>query len=67
MVQLEQHAKLADMSAWEAKQINNGLVYVTPEISDSYVPQMLNLQATGAIDFKRAVILGKKSWPVCSI
>ncbi|MDB4001994.1 hypothetical protein N9449_04735 [Oceanospirillaceae bacterium] len=60
MVQLEQQAKLADMSAWEAKQINNGLVYVTPEISDSYVPQMLNLQATGAIDFKKGCYTGQE-------
>ncbi len=60
MSQLEQQASIADKSAWEAKQINNGLVYVTPQISDSYVPQMLNLQATGSIDFKKGCYTGQE-------
>ena len=57
---LGQRASLADVDAWEALQINHGLMYVTAEISDSYVPQMLNLQATGAIDFKKGCYTGQE-------
>ncbi len=57
---LEQGASLAEVSSWEARQINQGLIYVTPDISDSYVPQMLNLQATGAINFKKGCYTGQE-------
>ena len=57
---LEQKASLAEVHPWEASQINQGLVYITPEISDSYVPQMLNLQETGAIDFKKGCYTGQE-------
>ena len=57
---LEQRASLAGMDKWEALQINQGLMYVTADISDSYVPQMLNLQATGAIDFKKGCYTGQE-------
>ena len=53
---LKHGASLAKISAWDARQINQGLIYVTPDISDSYVPQMLNLQATGAINLKKGVL-----------
>ena len=57
---LEQWASLTEVHAWEARQINQGLVYVTPDISDSYVPQMLNLQATGALNFKKGCYTGQE-------
>jgi len=57
---LEQLASLVDTAQWEARQINQGLVYITPDISDSYVPQMLNLQATGAVDFKKGCYTGQE-------
>jgi folate-binding protein YgfZ len=57
---LEQRASLAEVNAWETLQIDQGLMYVTPDISDSYVPQMLNLQATGAIDFKKGCYTGQE-------
>jgi folate-binding protein YgfZ len=57
---LEKGASLAEVSSWEARQINQGLIYVTPDISDSYVPQMLNLQATGAINFKKGCYTGQE-------
>ncbi|MFT5930413.1 MAG: folate-binding protein YgfZ [Oceanospirillaceae bacterium] len=57
---LEQKANLSEAHAWETRQINQGLVYITPDISDSYVPQMLNLQATGAIDFKKGCYTGQE-------
>jgi len=60
MSTLEQQASLAEVSNWEARQINQGLIYVTPDISDSYVPQMLNLQATGAINFKKGCYTGQE-------
>ena len=60
MALLEQRASLADVDVWEALQINQGLMYVTSDISDSYVPQMLNLQATGAIDFKKGCYTGQE-------
>ena len=51
--------KAADQGHAKA-QFNQGLMYVTPDISDSYVPQMLNLQATGAIDFKKGCYTGQE-------
>ena len=60
MALLEQRASLSEVDAWETRQINQGLVYVTPGISDSYVPQMLNLQATGAVDFKKGCYTGQE-------
>ena len=38
---LEQRASLAEVNAWETLQIDQGLMYVTPDISDSYVPRSL--------------------------
>jgi folate-binding protein YgfZ len=57
---LEQKASLGAVHTWETRQINQALVYITPDISDSYVPQMLNLQATGAIDFKKGCYTGQE-------
>ena len=57
---LEQFAHLAKADLWETRQIHQGLVYITPDISDTYVPQMLNLQATGAIDFKKGCYTGQE-------
>ncbi|MDC9720152.1 MAG: hypothetical protein PSN46_05405 [Gammaproteobacteria bacterium] len=56
----EEQAIVSNLQTWEALQINQGRVYVTPEISDSYVPQMLNLQATGAINFKKGCYTGQE-------
>jgi len=53
-------AKVGSAQNFEAVQINLGLAYVTPEISDSYVPQMLNLQATGAINFNKGCYTGQE-------
>ncbi|HIG36860.1 MAG TPA: folate-binding protein YgfZ, partial [Oceanospirillaceae bacterium] len=52
--------KVGSAQNFEAVQINLGLAYVTPEISDSYVPQMLNLQATGAINFNKGCYTGQE-------
>ncbi|HCH33870.1 MAG TPA: hypothetical protein DE045_13085 [Oceanospirillaceae bacterium] len=57
---LAEAAKAGAVQDFEATQINLGIAYVTPEISDSYVPQMLNLQATGAIDFKKGCYTGQE-------
>jgi folate-binding protein YgfZ len=57
---LQHKSSTAEAHAWETRQINQGLVYVTPDITDSYVPQMLNLQATGAINFKKGCYTGQE-------
>ncbi len=35
-------------------------MYASPAISDNYVPQMLNLQETNAIDFKKGCYTGQE-------
>lgn len=57
---LQTQAQLTDQEQWQAVQISQGTAYVTPEISDSYVPQMLNLQATGAINFNKGCYTGQE-------
>lgn len=57
---LGQAATAGTAQSFEATQINLGVAYVTPEVSDSYVPQMLNLQATGAINFKKGCYTGQE-------
>jgi len=57
---LQDNASLADESVWQALQISQGLAYVCAETTDSYVPQMLNLQATGAINFKKGCYTGQE-------
>ncbi len=57
---LADYARPASTAAWEIEQIKDGLLYVGQEISEHYVPQMLNLQETGAINFHKGCYTGQE-------
>lgn len=57
---LAQHATEVESNQWELLQIAKGQMYITPSITDSFVPQMLNLQETGAINFKKGCYTGQE-------
>jgi folate-binding protein YgfZ len=52
---------LADGSAiWQALDIQSGIGAITAQTSNEYVPQMINLQALNAIDFKKGCYMGQE-------
>lgn len=59
-LELADLARPASTAAWEIEQIKDGLLYVGLEISEHYVPQMLNLQETGAINFQKGCYTGQE-------
>jgi hypothetical protein len=58
--QLSNHAQPTSTAAWEINQIQDGLVYVNATISEQYVPQMLNLQELGSINFRKGCYTGQE-------
>ena len=47
-------------SVWQALDIQAGIGSITSATSNEYVPQMLNLQALDAIDFKKGCYMGQE-------
>ena len=45
---------------WQLQSIRAGLAQVHAEIAEQFVPQMLNLQATGAVSFKKGCYTGQE-------
>lgn len=45
---------------WQALDIQAGIGAITSQTSNEYVPQMLNLQALDAIDFKKGCYMGQE-------
>ena len=45
---------------WEFLSITDGLAEVRPETSGEFIPQMLNLQHTGAISFRKGCYTGQE-------
>ena len=45
---------------WQALDIQSGIGTITSSTSNEYVPQMLNLQALDAIDFKKGCYMGQE-------
>jgi len=45
---------------WQLQSIRAGLAQVRTEIFEQFVPQMLNLQATGAVNFKKGCYTGQE-------
>ena len=58
--QLSDHAQPTSTAAWETSQIKDGLIYVNATISGQYVPQMLNLQELGNINFSKGCYTGQE-------
>ena len=49
-----------DETLWEIDDINAGLADIRDTTSNEYVPQMLNLQAVGAINFEKGCYMGQE-------
>jgi len=58
--QLAAHLKPADVNAWLLGQVQAGIAQVTPETRESFIPQMLNLQAVGGVSFKKGCYTGQE-------
>jgi len=50
----------AGIDYWQLQSIRAGLAQVRAETLEQYVPQMLNLQATGAVSFKKGCYTGQE-------
>ena len=52
--------KIAKRSSWLAAQIENGLPNVSLDSSEMFIPQMLNLDLLGGINFKKGCYTGQE-------
>ncbi|QOL25591.1 tRNA-modifying protein YgfZ [Thalassotalea sp. LPB0316] len=50
-----------DASVWQLLEITDGFPHLSENHIDQYVPQMLNLQAIGAISFTKGCYLGQET------
>jgi folate-binding protein YgfZ len=49
-----------DAATWRCLDIESGLATITAAIQDRFVPQMLNLEALGAVDFRKGCYPGQE-------
>ncbi|MDE1167989.1 MAG: folate-binding protein YgfZ [Pseudomonas sp.] len=49
-----------DLNAWLLGQIRAGVAQVMPETRETFIPQMLNLQAVGGVSFKKGCYTGQE-------
>lgn len=59
-VQLQQSCTPVGHTAWEWQEIRAGIPDVTPDTLEAFVPQMLNLDALGGINFKKGCYTGQE-------
>lgn len=57
---LKQHAKPVGAASWEWLEINAGIPDVTLKTQEEFVPQMLNLDALNAINYKKGCYTGQE-------
>jgi folate-binding protein YgfZ len=57
---LRQHCAPVGSAAWDWLEIQAGIPDVTPATQEAFVPQMLNLDAIGAISFKKGCYTGQE-------
>lgn len=53
-------AQIGNSQAWQVADIEAGLVQLGPESLDTYIPQMLNLQAVDGIGFSKGCYTGQE-------
>lgn len=58
--QLADSCSLASSKQWQAAEIEAGLVQLDPDSIESYIPQMLNLQAVDGISFNKGCYTGQE-------
>ncbi|WP_249671991.1 CAF17-like 4Fe-4S cluster assembly/insertion protein YgfZ [Pseudomonas abieticivorans] len=49
-----------DLNAWLLGQVRAGVAQVMPETRETFIPQMLNLQAVGGVSFKKGCYTGQE-------
>jgi folate-binding protein YgfZ len=59
-LELARQSQVGNYQAWQAAEIEAGLVQLQPQSLDSYIPQMLNLQAVNAIGFSKGCYTGQE-------
>ncbi|WLQ11524.1 hypothetical protein O5O45_17440 [Hahella aquimaris] len=57
---LDNQCAAGSIEDWERQEILSGLGEVYPETLDEFIPQMLNLQALGAISFNKGCYTGQE-------
>ncbi len=57
---LAQHIQVTHSQQWLLAQIRQGLPWLSAKLHGIYIPQMLNLQATGAVDFNKGCYIGQE-------
>jgi len=57
---LSEHSHKADISAWDIEDINAGISHITPAMTEQYLPEALNYDISGAIDFKKGCYTGQE-------
>ncbi len=60
IAQLAERLTLSDPEIWTLAEIRAGWSWLSAETSEQYIPQMLNLQAQDAINFKKGCYLGQE-------
>lgn len=58
--QLAQHLPQGELNAWLLGQVRAGIAQVMPETRETFIPQMLNLQAVGGVSFKKGCYTGQE-------
>jgi folate-binding protein YgfZ len=58
--QLAPHCSLSNGRLWQIAEIKAGLVQLSPDSIESYIPQMLNLQAVEGISFDKGCYTGQE-------
>ncbi|PKO25597.1 MAG: folate-binding protein [Betaproteobacteria bacterium HGW-Betaproteobacteria-8] len=57
---LGQQAKMAGAACWDWLEIEAGIPDIGPETQEAFVPQMVNLDALGGINFKKGCYTGQE-------
>lgn len=50
----------SDLALWQYLEVTTGIAPVTAPISDAFVPQMLNYESTGGVNFKKGCYPGQE-------
>jgi tRNA-modifying protein YgfZ len=49
-----------DLAAWQYAEVTSGIAPITAPISEAFVPQMLNYESTGGVNFKKGCYPGQE-------
>jgi tRNA-modifying protein YgfZ len=58
--QLRTHFPLTGATSWDLAAIGEGVIEITPETQDAYVPQMANFELIGGVNFKKGCYPGQE-------